>query len=122
MTVPVAILAFKSTVMPFFFTLAMLLVIEPFALIDSLVCADQLAMTLSHMVFPPANIEASVCIEHATFSAELVMHPVAIVSHSVGPDLAACAVTFLSIPFSEVKSVVFNLLFLTLLSRLTDTG
>ena len=118
--VPVAILALKSTVMPFFFALAMLLVIEPFTLIDSLICADQLALALSHMVFPLTDIEATICIKHAALSAEFVMNPVAIVSHSVGPDLAAFTVTLLSMPFSKVKSVVFHLLFFALLHRLSS--
>lgn len=111
--VAVSVLTLEVAIMPLFISETVLLIALPLTLVDCFVSAHQFAGTLAYVVSPLAMVVAAIGVKHTTLSTELVVDPVAVVSHAAGPDLRSSTVTLLSVPLTRIERVIFDSLLLT---------
>lgn len=115
---PLVVLALKSAIMPAFYTLPMLLVVGPSALVLCSIYSHELAHSIPLIVLPAAQVVASIRIDHPAVARLLIVGPVSVVAHSVGPHLRAATVTHRADPLAGVDSLIFDLHFVAALGLL----
>ena len=110
MTVPesTVVLTLKTTILPGFFALAMLLVLGPRAIVHSLVSSHELANSVSLVIFPRTRERAAIRVDHATVAILFVIHPVPIITHAIRPDLPASSMLLRSNPLALVNSFILH--------------
>lgn len=87
----------NACLVPGLATLAMLLVIQPFAIVGRALAVDESATTISHSVHPLALVDAAISLAHAPEALHLVIDELALVLRAVWPDQDAQAVLHLAL-------------------------
>ena len=94
------VLTLKTPILPGFFALAMLLVLDPRAIVHSLVSSHKFANSVSLVILPRSREKAAIWVDHATVAILFVIDPVSIITHAVRPNLPASSMLLRSNPLA----------------------
>ena len=99
-----------GTIRPFLLALAVLLVVDPVALVFGSVSVSVLAETMRFVVLPLPIVDVSVGMDQSSSTIGFVSLPVPLVNAAVGPNLIAFAVFVLGsyIPLALVTSSILQ--------------
>ena len=106
LTLPMPITTFivtlKVTVSPFLFAMSVLFIIDPGALIDCLIGAYKLSLTMLCVILPVSYVIATIWVDHPTVAIVLITCPVSIIAHAIWPHLATFTMLLLSSPLASI--------------------
>ena len=109
MTIAAFIVTYKVTICPFLFSLSVLFIIDPRALIDCLISAHELALTMLCVILPISDVIAAIRVNHPTKAIVLIARPVSIIAHPIRPYLGTFTVLLLSSPMASVQGTILDL-------------
>ena len=100
------ILALEVAVVPGFRSLAVLLILDPTALVAGAVGPHELTLTHTLVIFPVTYVIAAIRVDHTSMSVMFITGPVAIVALTIRPLLFTVAVPAQTTPLACVQCVL----------------
>ena len=83
-----------------------MLIIQPAALILSLIGPYKLTLARALIIDPVAHIAAPIRIDHASMSVMLAVRPVAFIARAILPYLQAAAMSTCSTPLPQIRGIL----------------
>ena len=92
----------NCAVCPNFLTLSLMLVIDPLTFIIGTICMMIYTLATRFTIFPKADIELSISMDHSTKSILTIINEETIITCPVRPNLSSTTMSFFACPFANI--------------------